>query len=453
MSLADNAKRWGSSNQCRSPLRVFRCGRSRRSNKPKPEQTACSFICSTARIVLDEGREVMLKHGGSEIHAPYIEYQMPAEDSPSPLGELRVAGPGWLRAVPDVARADRVIDITWKEGEGTQVPLQLTRRNEQPILLLSGYPVIDAHRLGKIAAQRMELNLREVPADGEQGAAIELDNSPNKLAVLPERLLASGNVVFDSTKLSGSTHQLQGDFAAWQASAANTPTNRLTSSADREEDPNKPTSKYDLSANQIQLDLALTGKSAEPTAVSCEGSVVFRETQTAKPDEQPVEVRGTRLTVDQLDQEAKITVFGRHDPQLGTPGTATISARGLTLAAEQIHADQQTGRFWINGPGRRHHERQWRSNLASRPGTTTPVTLTWQTKLDAAGRRIVATGRILAESQQGWVQADTAVALLTAPLKFGKESACRQDRCRPSRARRQRARRSSRYRRERTELA
>ena len=377
------------------------------------------------RISLDEGREVWLKQGGNEIHALSLDYQMPPEDSASSLGELLVAGPGWMRAIPDVERPDRVVDIAWKSAATTQYPLQLTRRNGQPLLMLAGQPVIDAHRLGKISAQRMELSLREVPADGEQGPAIELTKDPAKLAIMPERLLAAGEVVFASPQLTGTTHQLQGDFTAGQLTQASNgggSTSTVSDRLNRVDDPNKRTAIYDLAANQIQLELAINGNSAEPTAVECEGAVVLRETQTAKPGEEPVEVRGNRLEVNQLNQDAKITVVGRHDPQLGTPGTATISARGLTLAAEKINADQKAGRFWINGPGIATMNVSGEA-FGQPKGTTTPVTLTWQKGLDAADRRIVVSGRILAESQYGWVQAERGVALLTRSLKLEKESA------------------------------
>ncbi len=382
------------------------------------------------RITLDEGDDVMLAYGPSEIHAPFIEYQLPEEKSPQAVGELSIAGPGWLRAVPDVDRRDRVVDVSWQAAAGTPFPVELTRRNGQPVLLLSGQPVIDAHRLGKIGADRMELALREVPADGPEGPALEVTKSDAKLAIVPERLMAAGQVVFASQKMTGRTHQLEGNFERWQPPEAGetSPVSDALSSGN--DNPQSPSSLYDLTANQIHLELALSGKSAEPTAVTCDGAVVLRETRTAKPGEQPLVVHGNQLTVRDLDRAARITVSGRRDPQLGGPGTATVEARGLTLAAERINADQSSGKFWINGPGLATINVDGQV-FGAPAGTTTPVSLTWQTGLDAAGRRIQAVGRVLVESQQGWVQGDTATARTHPPGDHGAKRCEGEDRDRP----------------------
>lgn len=378
------------------------------------------------RITLDQMDEVVLRYGASEIHAPLVEYQMPDAKSPRAVGELSVAGPGWLRAVPDSTRSDRIVDVAWKVATDTRYPVQLTRRNGQPILILSGQPVIDAHRLGRIAAERMEVELMEVPADGPEGPALEVAKGDDKLAVIPQRLLASGNVAFASPKLTGRTHQLEGAFEPWEPAAEST--TGLASSGTQANgsnaDPSSSdaaSSQYDLSANQIHLDLALSGKSAEPTAVSCDGSVVLREVRTAKLGDEPMMVRGNQLLVRDLRDSAKITVTGRRDPQLGGPGTATINARGMTLAAERINADQKLGKFWINGPGMASMNVTGEA-FGQPVGTTTPVTLTWQTGLDAAGTRVVASGRVLVESQHGRVQGDRAIALLNRPLAVDRDA-------------------------------
>lgn len=377
------------------------------------------------RITLDGGHEVVLTHGADEIRAPAIIYQMPDPKSPRALGELSIAGPGWLRAVPDEKRPDRVIDVGWKAVEGTLYPVQLTRRRNQPVLLLAGTPIIDAHRLGKIKAERIELLMSEVPADGPDGPALELTNSKAKLAVLPERLLAAGEVEFSSPELTGSTHQLEADFEPWlpeaqvaaeaaakEASTQQQPGSGTTRLAGEK---NKTKSQYDLSANQIHLDLALTGKQAKPTSATCDGSVLLRETKTANAGEQPVTVRGDRMQVRGLDTDALITVTGRRKPTATQPGSATIEARGMKLAAERIDADQAAGKFWVNGPGIATMNVSGES-FGQPAGTTTPVTLTWQTGLDAAGQRIVVQGRVVGESQHGWMQADRVTAQLTRPL-------------------------------------
>ncbi len=378
------------------------------------------------RFRLDGGPEVMLAYGTSEIHAPLIEYEMPPEDSPRSVGELSIAGPGWLRAVPDTDRPDRVIDMAWKRAEGVAYPVSLRRRRGEPVLLLAGDPVVDAHRLGKVQAKRMELLLREVPADGPDGPAFELNKNPAKLALLPERLLAAGKVVFASPQLTGRTHQFEATFESWkpkrQVEAAAARSRRgTTRQADRGDSP--PGSQYDLTATQIHLDLSLTGGRAKPIAATCEGNVVLREKPKARSDEKLMVVQGDRLRIEGssgFDDQAKITVTGQPKPGGGGSEGATIEVQGLRLVAERIDADQSAGKFWINGPGRVTMNLDGDVLGQSPPGESTPLTLTWQTGLDVAGQRAVAKGRVLIESQRGWLQADQAVAHLTRSITLQK---------------------------------
>ena len=400
------------------------------------------------RLTLDQGREVMLAYGATEMHAPMIEYQTPPDDSPRSVGELSIAGPGWLRAVPDKKRPDRVVDISWKRAEGVAFPVRIRRRRGEPVLMLAGDPVVDAHRLGKIQAKQMELLLREVPADGPEGPAFETSKNPIKLAVIPERLLAAGKVLFASPELTGQTHQLEATFEPWKpnhpgkavaAMPASTGSSRRPDGR-QPRDRQPPRDQYNLIANQIHLDLSLTGQRAEPTAATCDGAVSLTRVRTSQ-DDGPLEVRGEQLRVDGLDGQAKIRVTGRPSRagnQADTPfssnnfGGATIEARGMLLTAEQINADQQTGKFWINGPGKATLQidakmlgQQASNSSANRRAANdppTPVTLTWQKGLDGAGQRIVIQGRVLAESQQGWVQADRAIALLTRPLAIKRKT-------------------------------
>src|SRR5690606_33155925 len=88
----------------------------------------------------------------------------------------------------------------------------------------------------------------------------------------------------------------------------------------------------------------------------------------------------------------------------------------------RINADQKLGKFWINGPGMATMDVTGEA-FGQPAGTTTPVSLTWQTGLDAAGTRVVASGRVLIESQHGWAQGDRAIALLNRPLSVDRDAA------------------------------
>jgi lipopolysaccharide export system protein LptA len=371
------------------------------------------------RITLDGGGDVMMSYGGNEVHAPFIQYTIPPKESPSVVGDLSLSGPGWLRLIPDIDRPDRVIDVVWKLAPGNPYPVQLRRERGQPVLQLTGNPAIDAHRLGRVTATRMELALREVPGDGPEGPAIEVTDSAAKLAIIPERLLAAGDVVFESPELTGRTQQMHATFEPWQ---------KVTGPAGERKpmqlvgDRAEPTSQYDITASQMHLDLALTGRHAEPTAAVCEGGVVLKQVKTAKPGELPLEVRGDKLSIDDLDQGAKITVFGRQGAATPLEGLATVIAQGLTLSARQVHADQEKGAFWIDGGGQA--TMQVDGEMLGQPqGKAVPVTLSWQSKMHGEGQRIVAEGRVQVVSQQSLMQAERAIATLSRPIGVDKDHA------------------------------
>lgn len=379
------------------------------------------------RIAIHGGQEVLLTYGPNRIHAPFIEYTIPPKESTAAVGDLALSGPGWLRAVPDEARADRVIDIVWQEVPQVPYPVQMRRERGQPVLLLQGSPVIDAHRLGRVKADRLELSMREVPADGPEGPAFEVNRSPTKLAVIPERMLAAGRVEFQSPELNGRTHQLSATFLSGPGEGASGTettaggsqqgTTRLVSDSE-----GGPSTVFDISASQIHLDLSLAGKRAQPTAATCDGSVLLRQVKTPKPGDAPLVVTGDRLEVKGLDDQARITVFGRGNGSQPGDGLATVEAQGMAVSARQVHADQAAGKFWVDGGGQA--VMQVDGEMLGQPqGTPTPVTLTWQKSLRGEGQRVTIDGRVQVVSQQSLIQADRAVATLNQPLSMARDTA------------------------------
>ncbi len=371
------------------------------------------------RITLDGEGNVHLTYGDNEIHAPFIEYTIPAEESPSVLGDLSISGPGWLRSIPDPKRPDRVIDIVWKTAPGNPYPVQLRRDRGQPVLHLTGSPAIDAHRLGRVAADRLEVAFREVPGDGPAGPALELIDSPAKLAVIPERLLAAGRVIFESPELIGRTQQLHATFEEWSGAPLD-PEEEENSPMRLNDRERAPTSQYDLSASQMHLDLALSGKQAHPIGAVCEGNVVLQQVKTSKPGELPMVVRGDKLQLAELADGAKITVFGRGSGTQPGDGLAVVEAQGLTISGRQIDADQKQGSFWIDGGGQATMVVDGEM-FGQAQGDPVPVTLTWQRRLHGEGQRIVAEGRVQVVGKESLMQAERAIATLTRPISADRE--------------------------------
>ena len=100
---------------------------------------------------------------------------------------------------------------------------------------------------------------------------------------------------------------------------------------------------FHVDADRIQIQVQLSGQSAAPSAVVCDGNVVLREVPLARTDEQPFEIRGGKLTVDQLDSgTAHITLTG-----VG-PGDAA----GVQAGATSRPRHHDAGRFGGAGPAR-----------------------------------------------------------------------------------------------------
>src|SRR5262249_49441133 len=64
-----------------------------------------------------------------------------------------------------------------------------------------------------------------------------------------------------------------------------------------------PPQKYQIDANQMQLEVFLEGKDAVPSNLACDGNIVLRQISQQTAGEQPVELRGAKLYVSQLESK------------------------------------------------------------------------------------------------------------------------------------------------------
>jgi lipopolysaccharide export system protein LptA len=376
------------------------------------------------RLKLDGGR-VMLAYGPNEIHAPLLQYEHPAPDSPSQVGKLWIAGPGWMRAVPKNDQPNETVEARWERVEGAEYSVRLAHKDNQPVLSIIGQPRIVAAGLADVSANQMHVYLQEVPSDGD-GPALEIGSSKGnsqRMAILPERVAATGRVEIKSPQLTGRTEELYAWFQSIAQPAANvviSATGRPPVDEQTSQNSPPPTATYDIGAAKIQLQLALAGRRAIPKNLSCDGQVVFREASAVAGGEEPMIVRGEQVRVETIDEGARVTVAGGGTGNDVTRGNATIVARGMTLSADTIHLDQKSNRMWIEGPGEADLT-VTRDLLGQATASASyPVHIRWRGGLDFDGQAIEIRDDVFAEGPNDWLHTKRLTAKLTRPVTFGE---------------------------------
>ncbi len=378
-----------------------------------------------------EGAPAQLSHGLSEVQAPLLEYDAPAKDSGKTIGDFLAAGPGWLR-IADPNGPGRSYEARWEALPSGQPSVALKRDHRgQPVLSLIGRPQFAATGFGKLRADRVAVQLREVPADGKDGPAIELDDNPKTEngAVLVRRIDATGSVDFLGKQVVGEAESLvalirpigPGQVDTQGGPAFGRPVSVAPSQPSRESD-----RRYRLKTKSIQVDVGLQGRRATPLSVVCDGGVKLEEEPRAD-RQQPLRILGKQLRVDRLDRRggARLTLSGsdRSTPanQDDLTGLAEIQAQGLRVWVKDLHIDQAAGKAWTEGRGDARLTLK-SGGRDSTLGAVAPLggeaTLRWRGGMQFDGRRLALTDDVLAEATGGWLRCETLAATLTQPIDF-----------------------------------
>ncbi|MGL4512859.1 MAG: hypothetical protein ACRCT8_07185 [Lacipirellulaceae bacterium] len=398
-----------------------------------------------------DGAPATVAFGLNEAQAAWIDYRVPPATSAAAIGKLMMAGPGSMRVAPDEADPQKTVEARWGATADGSSAVRLVRNDAgQPILSLAGSPQVAAAGLGRVQADGFLVRLREVPADGPEGPAVELGpagrGGVEKLAILPERIDGTGNVRFKGRDIEGATDRLVAWFrpvdppVAPAAIPASLGTQPAALSAQPSVSPSPPPApsvptaaraidasrtggrQYRLTSQEVQLDVALAARRAEPTGLLCSGSVRFEEAPTATTP-QPLLVEGEQLRVDGLEREfARLTVAGVADSRpmpedKANPraGLARFEARGMEMWARDLHVDQGANRVWVEGPGdaRMQLTRKVGGALAGLEGE---VTLRWAGGMEFNGARVALRGDVFAEATNDWVHCETLAATLDRPV-------------------------------------
>jgi hypothetical protein len=393
------------------------------------------------RFAISGDQDVMLVYGPNVIRAPAVEYQHPASAAVSTIGRFKAAGPGSLHYVPDTAKPEQVLQASWERL------VELGRDKGQPTLTLDGRPQLALGDMGALTADRIVVYLRELqgsPAAG-LGLPISSSTSRDRIQIVPDRLVASGRVEIQSAQLAGRTHELFTTFRPVpivpSVEPASSPGDAAaTGLATPLKLPGArgPTSqRFHIESDRMRFGVRLQNGSADPSSIACEGNVVFREVSAVRPNQQPLEIRGGELTIDQLETgAARITLRGSGRNEPGSSNTsgdgaggadgvklpsqqANLIGRGVNVSTEIVQLDQRDNRLWSDRPGRA-------TLLVTRDlngavsATPVPIEVSWQGGIAFDGRTVVFSRNVVVSGADDTVHCDQLSARLKSRLQFGQ---------------------------------
>jgi hypothetical protein len=390
------------------------------------------------KVAIDGGSDVRLVYGPNVIRAPAIEYQQPPAEAAGRLGARAEAtrigtfwadGPGTLHFVPDPAKPDETLDATW------QTSVELGRHNGQPVLAMAGRPQLAFATMGRLAADEIKIFLRELSIDPEaldgQAATAAAPGSIVRLPatqgdkesrVVPDRMTAIGQVQFHSAQLTGQAHELVASFRVEPQPSSDggqgtVASGGATGQLDLAAPGNPRGQTYQIEADHLRVDVALHGRRAVATGVSCEGRVAFHQLPGAAGVE-PLEVRGGQLAITDLDSAAHIKIIGASPGEPAGSGLARFQGRGVTVLAAGVEMDQGQNRLWSDGPGKA--TMLLGRDLEGRPvASPYPLEITWTGGLEFDGRQLVFNQQVLVQGADDWLRCQQLVARLAAPIRFG----------------------------------
>ncbi len=386
------------------------------------------------RVRLAGSREAMLVFDNNVIRAPIIDYQHPSRDSATPLGRFRATGPGTLQYVPDSTKPEQIFQANW------QTLVDLNRENGQPVLTLDGRPQLAFAGSGSLSADHIKMFLRELHSETPVGGIEVKTGQGEAVQVVPDRILASGNVDIQSARLTGRTGELIVGFQVQpeppaDANAQADPAQNVAPSGGGFAEKlaggmaaGPMQQAFHMSSDRMKLDVTLRGKSASPTTLACDGNVLIREAPTPGAQEQPLEIRGTQLIVDRLDSIPFVTlkgasVAGANDTSaVGTPGTAglaQLSGRGVTMFVRLLEIDARDNRMWSDGTGKAVLlvSRNLEGQQTPQPF---PLDLTWQGGMQFDGTTITFDRDVVAAGVDDRLQCSQLSARLNTHIKFGE---------------------------------
>lgn len=380
------------------------------------------------RLTLEGGEEVVLKHQGAEIHAPMVQYQLPPKGSGQSVGAMAArGGAGWMRAIVDPAQPGQVLDVRWTDA------MNLIRRDGRPVLVLDGRPRVGMAGMGTLWADQLQVFLRETQRPATAGSS-----AGNLLAgsVVPELITADGRVAIESPRLTGKVNKLEvkfdhGGSAAHAGGASGQLAATPISTGGGTSQPNSnplnllngagglPNDKsYNIEGVTLNLDVAMSGKTAAVRGISVDGAVVFKEATATQPGVQPMQILAEHLQVTEADtSNARISIRGAGGENGLPQQIAELTAHGAKLRVPAIALQRGTSEASVNTPGEVQLlvDRDMAGNPLAQPQ---PLTITWQDSMQLRGRELTFLGDVRVQHESGWLRTRRLVVLTVQPVNF-----------------------------------
>ncbi len=372
------------------------------------------YDLQTRRIRLEDSKKVMLRDERHDIEALQVEYQM-AE--PGRLGQLWSAGPGVIRGQLGDDQT-RPFEVVWNKE------LLLRPHEQDHVVSMTGGANVKFPTMGGLAGDEIHLWLREVPQDQAAGG-----DGKTRYSIVPDRMMALGQVQLDSPQLSGRTNRLEAWFVetAPENTVAASGTPRQPSTApvfarsplgvagDSRDD--LPVQKFDVTGDLLRVQLLRQSEKTSVGDVTVDGNVRFVETvmRTAEPGQIPLSITGNLLQLRSASSDratAKVT---------GQP--AEVVARGLTMNGATIQLDRGANRLWIDGPGQMTlpASRDLPGPLPSSSQQQSPaanITIGWKGRMDFNGVTVHFERDVKAQSDQRFTLAGTLDVTLNRRVDF-----------------------------------
>ncbi len=373
-------------------------------------------------LVLDGGQAVFLQQGPNEIHARSLNYQ---SGEPGHIGRVEAQGPGFLHG-QSPERPDQQLEASWK-GKLLVYPYE---RNQ--VIALSDGAELNFPGVGQLQAQEIFFWLTEMPPTAKN------PSPPPR----PDRMCARHNVHINSAQLTGKVDDLQVWFdveegfgsggltagglpnAARADNAANgrandglPATQPIVLAAQPPVGATVAAPQQPLAAQRFEVDgrllLARVLLGKQETTVSkltIEDGVQFFETQTSKPGERPVVIRGDKLEgTGMTGPNAVVTVTGR---------LARFEGRGLGMSGGTIRLDRGANHLEIDGPGQMDLPADALPGQAAGPPGV--LTVDWQRSMMFDGRKVRFDQGVHAIMGQRQIRTETMDVQLVRPISFSE---------------------------------
>lgn len=293
--------------------------------------------------------------------APELHYQVPATGR---LGRLHAGGPGELRFLQGRGAERHFITAQW------QRTLEMQPQDNNHVITLQGAATVGMGSLGKFSANELHFWVVEAPPPAAEPPANPSttrlppstpDAPKESLAILPDRLLAVGDVRLISPRLDIDTSRLEAWFLNLPADPAGAPQPRRIDGPIREpvarvsyeqqppagtiHDTVRPSSPqhFHVSGGVIRTQLVLRGNQFDLEDLNIRGQAQVDETITPEPGLQPLRLRGDLLEIRHGTRpQAYLQITGL---------PAEVGGRGMSLAGGQIEAYREKNELRVAGPG------------------------------------------------------------------------------------------------------